>query len=330
VALIAVDGSVVASAAMGELVRYEDAAGTLAADRPPAGRDSVFDLASISKLYTTAAVLSLTEDGLLDLDEPVAARLPGTDPRLTMRRLLTHTAGLPQGRRIDRELPGAGPAERMAAVVGTPVVHPVGGPYLYSDVGLIIAGRVAELAGGAPLDALVAARVTGPLGLTGTGYRPGPELLPRIAATEWKAERPGPGCVRGQVHDETCYALGGVTGHAGVFATADDVLALGEALRLGGGAMLRPETVAEMLRDQGAEGAPFRHGLGARIGDPSIAGPLTGAYGHSGFTGTSLVVEPRHALTVVLLTNAVHPVRGRTGIRGLRKEVAAEALRLAG
>jgi CubicO group peptidase (beta-lactamase class C family) len=336
VALIAVDGSVAAAAAAGELVRYADAEGTLAAERPAAGRDSIFDLASISKLFTTAVLLSLAEEGAIGLDEPVAAWIPGHDPRVTPRRLLTHTAGLPPTRRIDLELPGADASERMEAMLRTPIAHPVGGPYLYSDVGLVIAGRVAELAGGAPLDALVRARVTDVLGLPDTGYRPAalarPSLLARVAATEWKPERPGPGCVRGEVHDETAYALGGVAGHAGLFATAGDLLAFGEALRLAairqGGAVLRPGSVAEMLRDQGAEGAAFRHGLGVRIGDPAIVGPLSGAFGHSGFTGTSLVVDPARGLTVVLLTNAVHPVRGRDGIRELRHAVAGEALRL--
>ncbi|WP_433509649.1 serine hydrolase domain-containing protein [Nonomuraea sp. CA-143628] len=330
VAVISVDGSVAASAVAGELVRYTDLKGTLTAERPAAARDSVFDLASISKLFTTAVVLSLAEEGCLGLDEPVAAWLPGADPRVTLRRLLTHTAGLQATRRIDRELPDADPAARMAAMAGTPVTGPVGGPYLYSDVGMVMVGRVAELAGGAPLDVLVGERVTGVLGLTDTGYRPGPATLPRVAATEWKPERRGPGCVRGEVHDETAYGLGGVAGHAGVFATADDLLTFGETLRLGGGALLRPETVAEMVRDQGAEGAAFRHGLGVRISDPAIVGPLGAAFGHSGFTGTSLVVDPVRGLTVVLLTNAVHPVRGRDGIRGLRHAVAEEALRLAG
>ncbi|GAA4534049.1 serine hydrolase domain-containing protein [Nonomuraea ferruginea] len=360
VALIAVDGAVVAASAAGELVRYRDAAFTLAEYRPPASREAVFDLASISKLFTTAAVLSLAEEGVLGLDEPVAAWLPGRDPRITLRRLLTHTAGFQPTRRIDLELPDASPAARMAAMVSTPVTSPVGGPYLYSDVGLVMAGRVAELASGFPLDQLVRARVTGPLNLTATGYRPvsspptqpttdsGPPYeigsptppaptgglsqgvadLSRVAATEWKPERPGPGCVRGEVHDETAYALGGVAGHAGVFGTADDVLALGEALRLGGGAALRPDTVAEMLRDQGVTGAPFRHGLGVRIGDPGIVGPLDDAFGHSGFTGTSLIVSPSRRLTAVLLTNAVHPLRGRPGVRDLRTAIATEALRL--
>ncbi|SEM34647.1 serine hydrolase domain-containing protein [Nonomuraea pusilla] len=356
VALIAVDGAVAAASTAGELVRYTDAGGTLAERRPPARRDSIFDLASVSKLFTTAVVLSLAEEGRLDLDAPVAGPLglagprgatgprgasdppgaggplgagepPGAaDPRVTARRLLTHTAGLPPTRRIDLELPGAGPEERMAAMLRTPVTGPVGGLYLYSDVGMVMAGRLAEVAGGAPLDELVRLRVTGPLGLAGTGYRP--RDVARAAATEWLPERPGPGCVRGEVHDETAYALGGVAGHAGLFAPADDLLAFGEALRLGGGPVLRPQTVAEMTRDQGAEGAAFRHGLGVRIGDPAIVGPLSGAWGHSGFTGTSLVVDPARRLTVVLLTNAVHPVRGRDGIRGLRHAVAEEALRL--
>ncbi|MGI5291797.1 serine hydrolase domain-containing protein [Nonomuraea polychroma] len=328
VALIAVDGAVAAAAATGELVRYTDADGTLAADRPTARRDSIFDLASVSKLFTTAVLLSLADEGRIALDEPAAAWIPGLDRRITLRRLLTHTAGLTPTRRIDLELPAADPAERLAALLNTPITHPVGGPYLYSDVGMIMAGRLAELAGGAPLDVLVRSRVTGVLGLADTGYRP--DAPARVAATEWKRERPGPGCVRGEVHDETAYALGGVAGHAGVFATADDLLVFGETLRLGGGPVLRPESVAEMVRDQGAEGAAFRHGLGLRIGDPAIAGPLRGgAYGHSGFTGTSLLIDPARRVTVVLLTNAVHPVRGRDGIRELRHAVAAEALRLA-
>src|SRR5690606_23033683 len=116
----------------------------------------------------------LAEEGRLDLDEPVTGRLPAADPRITPRHLLTHTAGLPASRRIDRELPEAGPAERLAAMVATPPAHPVGGPYLYSDVGMVMAGHLAELAGGAPLEVLVRERVTGPLKLSCTGYRPGP------------------------------------------------------------------------------------------------------------------------------------------------------------
>ncbi|MER5422599.1 serine hydrolase domain-containing protein [Streptosporangium roseum] len=332
VAVIAVDGTTVAAAARGELVRYAGASGALLADRPAVRRDSIFDLASLTKLYTTAVILSLAEEGRLGLDGPVATWLPGGPAGVTPRHLLTHTAGLPPGRRAHEEIPGDGPevlAARLERIVSTPPLRPPGTSHLYSDVGMIMAGRVAEIAGGAPLDELLRARVTGPLGLDDTGYRPPPSLRPRIAATEEKPERAGSGCVRGEVHDETAHGLGGVAGHAGIFSTADDVVRFAEALRTGGAPILRPDTVAEMTRDQGAGGAAFGQGLGVRIGDPAVVGPLASAYGHSGFTGTALVVDPGLALTAVLLTNNVHPLRGRAGIRDLRHAVAAEALRLA-
>ncbi|MEV6862979.1 serine hydrolase domain-containing protein [Streptosporangium subroseum] len=339
VAVIAVDGTTVAAAVVGETVRYAAVSEELADDRPPVRRDSIFDLASITKLFTTAVILSLTEEGRLDLDEPVATWLPAGYAgarEVTLRHLLTHTAGLPPGRRAHEEIPGDGPevhASRMDRILSTRALHPVGERYLYSDVGLITAGRVAEIAGGASLDALLRARVTGPLGLPDTGYLPTLSLRSRTVrsravATEDKPERPGPGCVRGEVHDETAYGLGGVAGHAGVFSTADDLVRFIEVIRTGGAPILSQDTIAEMTRDQGVRGADFRHGLGVRIGDPAIVGPLTDAYGHSGFTGTSLVVDPVRALTVVLLTNNVHPLRGRAGIRDLRHAVAAEALRL--
>ncbi|MFD0663931.1 serine hydrolase domain-containing protein [Thermocatellispora tengchongensis] len=195
---------------------------------------------------------------------------------------------------------------------------------------MIVAGRVAELAGEAPLDVLVTERVTGPLGMADTGYRPRAALLPRIAATEDMPGRPGAGCVRGEVHDETAYALGGVAGHAGLFGTAPDLLRFGEMLRTGEGGALTPASIAEMTRDQGAPAAGYGQGLAIRIGDPSVAGPLAGALGHTGFTGTSLLVSPARRLTAVLLTNSVHPRRGRPGIARLRTAVARLCLRLTG
>ncbi|GIH33217.1 serine hydrolase domain-containing protein [Microbispora amethystogenes] len=330
VAVIALDGRTVAAAAVGEAVRYagpaEEPLFGLDSGLPPVAMDALFDIASLTKMFTAAVVVSLAQEGTLGLDEPVAARLPrfyGYRPGITVRHLLTHSAGLPASRRVERE-----PEEtRWDLVLSTPAQMPPG-THLYSDVGMITAGRVAETAGGAPLDVLVRERVTGPLGLGATTY--GPVEPERAVATEFKPERSAAGCVRGEVHDETAHALGGVTGHAGLFSTAADLVRFGEALRTGGGPILSPEWTAEMLRDQGVPGAAFRQGLGVRIGDPAIVGPLTGAFGHSGFTGTSLVVDPARRLTVVLLTNNVHPLRGRPGIRDLRHAVAAEALRLAG
>ncbi|WP_433236986.1 serine hydrolase domain-containing protein [Streptosporangium sp. CA-135522] len=331
VAVIAVGGATAAAAVGGELVRYAGASHELLPDRPPARRDSIFDLASLTKLFTTAIILSLVEEGRLGLDEPVATWLPGGPAGATLRHLLTHTAGLPPGHRVHEELAGDGPgilAARLERILSTPPLHPPGERHLYSDVGMVMAGRLAEIAGGATLEELLRLRITGPLGLGDTGYRPAPSLRPRIVATEDKPEREGSGCVRGEVHDETAHGLGGVAGHAGIFSTADDVVRFAESLRTGGAPVLRPETVAEMTRDQGVTGAAFGQGLGVRIGDPAVVGPLTSAYGHSGFTGTALAVDPARALTVVLLTNNVHPLRGRAGIRELRHAVAAEALRL--
>ncbi|WP_182880884.1 serine hydrolase domain-containing protein [Microbispora sp. H10949] len=342
VAVIALDGRTVAAAAVGEAVRYAGPSGEplhgldsglppgldsgLPPGRPAVAMDALFDIASLTKMFTAAVVVSLAQEGVLGLDEPVAARLPrfyGHRPEITVRHLLTHSAGLPASRRVEREPEEA----RWDLVLSTPAQGPPG-THLYSDVGMITAGRVAEAAGGAPLDVLVRERVTGPLGLGATTY--GPVEPGRAVATEFKRERCAGGCVRGEVHDETAHALGGVTGHAGLFSTAADLVRFGEALRTGGGPILSPEWTAEMLRDQGVPGAAFRQGLGVRIDDPAIVGPLTGAFGHSGFTGTSLVVDPARRLTVVLLTNNVHPLRGRPGIRDLRHAVAAEALRLSG
>lgn len=332
VAMIALDGQTVAASAVGEAVRYADASERVLEDRPPVTLGSVFDIASITKPFTTLVLLSLAAEGRVDLDEPIATWLPrhyADRPQITLRHLLTHTSGLPASRRVEKE-----PAQiRWELVLSTPLAQPVG-THLYSDVGMITAGRIAEIAGGAPLDVLVRERITDPLGLTDTVYRPDPSLLPRIVATEYKPER-GSGCVRGEVHDETAYALGGVAGHAGLFSTAGDLLRFGEALRTGGAGVVSPDLIAEMVRDQrrgvdhGLPSAEYRQGLGVRIGDPAIVGPLTDAFGHSGFTGTSLVVDPGRRLTVVLLTNNIHPVRGRPGIRELRTAVAAEALRLA-
>ncbi|WP_083959015.1 serine hydrolase domain-containing protein [Herbidospora mongoliensis] len=399
VALIAVDGVPVAVASAGELVRYADASGTLASERPPVREDSVFDLASLTKLFTTVVALSLVETGLLALDEPVATWLPsyyGARPSITVRHLLTHTAGLPPGRRPHGVPPGEG---RWDFVLSAESTAPPGAAYVYSDVGMITLGRECEIASGSTLDSLVRRIITGPLGLGDTSFRPPATFLPRIAATEFKPERGAPGevsdetastvgracgettltsdrgrvgrgealaetgptsergagtqgearvvtaltselgavvggettltsglpgvVVRGEVHDETAHSLGGVAGHAGLFSSAGDLMRFAEILRAGGAGVLSAESVAEMMRDQRVPGASFRQGLGFRIGDPAIVGPLADAYGHSGFTGTSLVVDVARGLTVVLLTNNVHPVRGRAGIRELRNGVAA-------
>ncbi|HEX5542203.1 MAG TPA: serine hydrolase domain-containing protein [Micromonospora sp.] len=332
VALVRKAGSPAETASVGELVRYLDAAGT---PLPPAAREpvlpsTVFDLASLTKLFTATVLMTLVEEGALTLDEPVARWLPafgdGERRRITLRHLLTHTSGLPAMLRLWTDWPDR--ESRVRAVLRTPLTSPPGTVFAYSCMGFLVAGLLAEEVAGRYLPDLVEERICRPLRLADTGYRPGPGRAARTAATEHQPEI-GRGLLRGSVHDENCWSLGGATGNAGLFGTAADVARFGEMLR-GGGAVdgvrvLRPETVAEMTADQlpATIDPGFRHGLGVRIGDAQWMGPLaaTRAYGHTGFTGTSLVVDDHRELVVVLLTNRVHPSREWSDITDLRRVV---------
>ncbi|GAA5179958.1 hypothetical protein GCM10023322_11160 [Rugosimonospora acidiphila] len=296
--------------------------------------DTIFDLASITKVYVTTMVLSLVEEGALGLDEPVATWLPsfadGERTRVTPRRLLTHTSGLPALLSLWTDWPDR--RSRVEAILNAPLVRTPGTGFEYSDIGYLTVGLLAERVTGRTLPELVRERVTGPLGLVDTGYLPPADKLPRVAATEYEpAEHRG--MVRGEVHDENSWSLGGTVGHAGIFGTASELARLGEMLRcygaLDGVRVLSEETVDQMTRDQLPAGVDpgFRHGLGLRVDDPGFMGPLagSGAFGHTGFTGTSLVVDRGRELVVVLLTNRVHPSRDWADVSGLRREVAALA-----
>ncbi|WP_445330565.1 serine hydrolase domain-containing protein [Streptomyces sp. GSL17-111] len=276
-----------------------DAAGTPAAAPVPARVDTPFDLASLTKLVTAVVAARSMERGAFGLDDPVAAHVPefgaaGKD-RITVRQLLTHTSGL------RPELPfhdGHG-LELLWAEPPTTT-----GPR-YSDLNLLALQAVLERTTGRPLDALVREHVSGPLGLRSLRYGP----VPGAAATEdqrrpvAKADR---GLLRGVVHDENAHALGGVAGHAGLFATARDLAVLCRALlaggTLGGVRLLAPESVALLLD------AP---GLGFAVDQPWFMGELAGrgAAGHTGFTGTSLVLDRATDTFLVLLATTVHPLR---------------------
>ena len=331
VAIIRRGGERVASAAVGQTARFADTAGTPApaALRRPVTEDTIFDLASITKLFVATVALSLVEEGTLGLDEPVASWLPSfrTEPArrlVTLRQLLTHTSGLPALMRLWTDWPD--PAARARAVLREPLINEPGAAFEYSCVGFIVVGLLAARVTGQPLPLLVRVRVTEPLGLTDTGYLPGADVLDRVASTEYQPEV-GRGMVRGSVHDENSWSLGGIAGNAGIFGTAGDVARFGEMLRGNAVApILGADMLAEMTRDQlPARIDPgFRHGLGVRIADPNSMGVLAsdGAFGHTGFTGTSLVVDPRREIVVVLLTNRVHPSRDRSDISALRVDVA--------
>ncbi|MFI9026191.1 serine hydrolase domain-containing protein [Streptomyces sp. NPDC053560] len=312
---------VVAVAGRGPVVAVEEAAGwalrygsydvdrgrgvPLARERwEPVRAGTVFDLASLSKLFTAIAVLQRVERGALGLDDPVARHLPSFAPAVTIRHLLTHTSGL------AAELPlydGPLTGDDRFGPLWAEAAGAVPGPFRYSDLGFITLQLLLEAVEGEPLDALVRDGITGPLGMISTSY--GPLAPAGVAATEaealLKARRPSctGGVVRGEVHDENAYAVGGVAGQAGLFATAQDLAVLCRALLTGGGPVLRPETVDLMLTPPG---------LGFRVAQPGFMGELAerGAAGHTGFTGTSLVLDRASDTFFVLLTNAVHPRRG--------------------
>ncbi|MEV0317891.1 serine hydrolase domain-containing protein [Streptomyces sp. NPDC050658] len=292
--------------------------------RVPARTDTPFDLASLTKLFTTVAAMQQLERGTLGIDALVSAYLPeftaAAEHRITVRQLLTHTSGL------RPELPlyacrddGA----RLAALrAEAPSAEP--GDYLYSDLNMLLLQHVLERITRRPLDVLVRDGITRPLGMAATGFGPRPDA----AATEdqrkpWaKADR---GMLRGQVHDENAWALGGVAGHAGLFSTARDLAVFCRTLLCGGSygtaRILGPDFVELMLA------AP---GLGFGVDQEWFMGELAGrgAAGHTGFTGTSLVLDPATDTFLILLANTVHP-RRRDADSGPRAQAATRLARAA-
>ncbi|WNE96198.1 serine hydrolase [Streptomyces luomodiensis] len=334
VALAAGTGSgPVAEEAFGWAVRYaayDEAAGR-GVELPrqrwvPVRHDTVFDLASLTKLFTTIVALRAVERGLIALDGQVAAYAPectaAAEHGITVRQLLTHTSGLLPELPLYEE---DGRERALARVAAEPPTTPPGTARRYSDLNFLLLQRVLERTAGRTLDQLVRETVTGPLGMAATRFRPPASWLPRIAATEdqrrpWgKLDR---GMLRGVVHDENAWALGGVAGHAGLFSTAGDLAVLCRALLAGGGPVLSPESTELMLT------AP---GLGFEVDQPWFMGELAGrgAAGHTGFTGTSLVVDRARGAYLVLLATTVHPRRrpGDSAPRAAAATALARALR---
>ncbi|QEO14950.1 beta-lactamase family protein [Agromyces intestinalis] len=324
--LIAVDGEIVEEHAAG-ITRRWDAPG-IEASSPGSKTDAStrFDLASITKLVTAATLLGLIDERGADPSLPAAEVLPefAADPALraiTLRHLLSHTAGMPP-EWFDREA-DAGAVRFRAGARPTAAPDTV---HAYSCVSYIWAGLAAEAIGGEPLDRLARRLVLDPLGMTETGYRPDPALVPRIAATEYQAEPPR-GLVHGVVHDETAWALGGVVGNAGLFGTARDLLRLAEALRLPPGDSALPAAVVRwMTTPVDVPGEPgYRQALGPRLDDAWTAAWTSpaGVAGHTGYTGTAVATEPGGRRSVVFLTNRVHPERTSLEILALRRQIAA-------
>jgi CubicO group peptidase (beta-lactamase class C family) len=331
VVLAAHNGVVVNRFAVGDAVRYSAVGGPplrVGTELPeseqiPTRVDTVYDLASISKLFTTIVLLQQVERKRVDLDAPVARYVPefaaGGKATVTVRHLLTHTSGLPAFLPFYSTHPT--PETRLAAALTTPVTagSAPGNQYVYSDIGLIALGELVERVTGKDLAAAVRDGVTTPLGMRDTGYNPGADKRNRIAATEYQPSV-GRGMVWGEVHDENAWALGGVSGHAGLFSTADDLAILCQTLLNGGTyrgtRILREPTVRQALVNYNAgleERFPESdRGLGFELGKhlymDALASPVT--FGHTGFTGTSVVIDPLAHSFLIVLSNRVHPDRG--------------------
>ena len=360
--------------AMGRTDRAEDA--------PPTTDSTIYDLASLTKVVaTTSAVMRLVETGRMALDAPLSRYLPswstgGWRGRVTIRRLLTHRAGLPAS--IPFWHPSEGGIQGDSAIVAAiaergPAFAP-GAAYRYSDLGFILLGAAVEAVTDTTLDAFLAAEVWDPLGMGDTGFNPvGPPSWviesTAVDSTEWRPDPDRPaaadsaversgrvllrriapteldtvfrnGHVHGEVHDENAWAMGGIAGHAGLFSTAPDLARFAHTLlragRAGDRRVFRPGTVARFTtRARGTDRAlgwdapaPSTGPAGGDAVDRGIAARFSdSAFGHTGFTGTSLWIDPDRDLYVVLLTNRVNPTRSQGGIGALRRAVHEWAVR---
>ena len=277
---------------------------------------TIYDLASLTKVVaTTTGVMILFDEGKIRLDDPASKFIPsfagGAKDDITIRHLLEHRSGLPAGRELWRL--AMTPEEAKRAVIETPLECSPGQCLIYSDLGADLLGWVVESASGQALDEFLAQRVFKPLKMQETTFRPHWTLRDRIAPTELTPPRWYP--LRGEVHDENAFVLGGVAGHAGLFSTASD-LALFAQMMLNGGELngvrvVADSTVALFTARTASRGT---RALGwDTCGQEGSCGKYLGprAYGHTGFTGTSMWIDPDRDLFVILLTNRVHAARAR-------------------
>jgi CubicO group peptidase (beta-lactamase class C family) len=329
--LMAHDGVVFERKASGYAVKYADATTELPKDQQvPARNDTIYDLASLSKLFTSIVAVQQLEAGKIDLETPVAHYLPefATNGKgdITIEQLLTHTSGLapdpdPSLWQGYSDIPS-----REKAVLDAKPANPAGSTYLYSDLNMLTMQQVLQQVTGKPLDTLVREGITNPLHLTDTGFNPPASKLPRIAATEYETS-PARGMVRGSVHDENAWALGGVAGHAGVFSTANDLAVLCQTILNGGtykGHRILSEHGVTLMEENFNQNFPSdSHGLGFELDQIWYMGGLSGpgTLGHTGFTGTSLVIDPVSRSFVILLSNRVHPTRNTPSTNPPRRAI---------
>ena len=318
VVLVARRGVIAKWEAYGYASLYTNGDYALASDPRPMERDEIFDMASVSKLFTAVAIMQLWDEGKFKLDDPVAKYLPqfGVHGKeeVTIRQLLTHTSGFrPDPPTPLFEIKGSR-KDRMDHVLQLPLEHPPGTHYVYSDINFITLGALIEKLSGEREDVFIRKHLTGPLHMTDTMYDPSAKLKPRITASEYQPWTHR-GMLWGSVDDENSWALDGVAGHAGVFSTAYDLAVFGQMMLNGGtydSARVWSQHAVDLLLTNWDKKFPDdATGLGWSIDRGWLMGALSGPHssGHEGFTGTSLVINTRNDIVAVVLTNRVHPNR---------------------
>jgi CubicO group peptidase (beta-lactamase class C family) len=313
---------------------------------PKPGPMTLWDMASLTKVVgLTSAMMLLVESGQVDLDAPVSRYITEFQGKwkdaVTVRRLLTHSSGLPAWRPLYKE--AESPAAALALAIATPLDTMPGVRMVYSDLGVIIAGDIVARVTGQPLDVFLQARVFGPLGMRQTQYRPDSSLRANIAPTEvdpWRQRH-----LRGEVHDENAFALGGVSGHAGLFSSGNDLVKLARMYVEDGNVVtyrsglprpdevvrvrfVSPATIRQFTTVQ--DSALSHRALGWETPNgTNSAGHFMSrrAFGHTGFTGTSIWIDPERGVFVVLLSNRVNPTREHRAITGVRVAVADAVMR---
>ncbi|MBL0940188.1 MAG: beta-lactamase family protein [Gemmatimonadaceae bacterium] len=296
------------------------------ATRPSAS--TVWDLASLTKVIgTTSAMIKLVGEGKVSLEAPVVRYLPewkakGAD-RVTVRQLLAHAAGLPAWRALYKE--AATRDEALTQLFATSPDTVPGVRFLYSDLGFILLGQLVERVSGQPLADFETQQVFGPLRMTETRFLPPASWRARIAPTEkdpWRQRH-----LRGEVHDENAFRLGGISGHAGLFSTGQDLVRFARMYlnygQLDGVRVFDSATVATFIRVQDTTVSRRALGWETPTGGNSAGRLLSPvAFGHTGFTGTSIWMDPQRRLFVLLLTNRVNPTRESRGIGAVRTALA--------
>lgn len=326
-------GAVVLIARQGKIVMHE-AFGNLGYGEyaRPVPLHAIYDLASVSKVVAmTTACMLLYESGKLDLDEKVQRYLPdftGKDKeKITVRHLLTHCAGLVAFRLYYRDYKTA--EEIIDVILHEELEYPTATKTVYSDLGAILLGKMVERVSGKTLEVFCRDEIFAPLKMGKTFFNPPAELLPRIAPTEfdtWTEGRKGT-FSHGVVHDENAYRLGGVSGHAGLFSSARDLAVFLQMLLNGGSygetQLLSSKTIELFTARQNlVEGSSRALGWDTADGSNSAGKLMSGkAFGHTGYTGTSVWADPQSGLLVVLLSNRVHPTRENRRILSFRPKL---------